>query len=91
MCFLEAWKRHWKSCVSACWIKLTLVTESCTGGLIGHLLTEAAGSSAYFLRILSYSNEVKIVQLGVPSEVIEEHGAVSEACARAMAERAWRG
>ena len=70
--------------------KLTLVTaESCTGGLIGHWLTEAAGSSAYFLGgILSYSNEVKIAQLGVPVDVIEGHGAVSDACARAMAEGA---
>ena len=70
--------------------QLTLVTaESCTGGLIGHMLTEAAGSSAYFLGgILAYSNAVKVEQLQVPLAVIEQHGAVSEPCARAMAEGA---
>ena len=70
--------------------KLTLVTaESCTGGLIGHWLTEAAGSSAYFLGgFLAYSNEVKMQYLQVPLDVIEQHGAVSEPSARAMAEGA---
>lgn len=60
--------------------------ESCTGGLIGHLITEVAGSSRYYLGgIIAYSNAVKQAQLGVPATVLLDHGAVSEATARAMA------
>jgi nicotinamide-nucleotide amidase len=63
------------------------VAESCTGGLIGHRLTQIAGSSAYFLGgVIAYSNASKIRDLGVPRELIERHGAVSEEVARAMAE-----
>ena len=63
------------------------VAESCTGGLLGKLLTDISGSSEYFIGgIISYSNDVKIKQLGVPEEIIAKHGAVSEPCARAMAE-----
>jgi nicotinamide-nucleotide amidase len=63
------------------------VAESCTGGLIGHRLTEVSGSSDYFLLgVVSYSNAAKMSVLGVPREVIEGHGAVSEQCVRAMAE-----
>jgi nicotinamide-nucleotide amidase len=63
------------------------VAESCTGGLLGKLLTDISGSSDYFVGgIISYSNDVKIRQLGVPEEIIARHGAVSEPCARAMAE-----
>jgi nicotinamide-nucleotide amidase len=70
--------------------KLKLVTaESCTGGLIAGLLTEIAGSSDVVERgFVVYSNEAKMSLLGVPANVIELHGAVSEACARAMAEGA---
>ncbi|GAC1556523.1 MAG: hypothetical protein NVS2B7_32090 [Herpetosiphon sp.] len=66
----------------------TLATaESCTGGLVGALVTAVAGSSAYYLGgIIAYSNDVKMQQLGVPVEIIVRDGAVSEACARAMAE-----
>ncbi len=61
------------------------VAESCTGGLVARMLTEVAGSSAYFLRgYVTYSNESKIDMLGVPPELIERHGAVSEQVARAM-------
>ncbi|HEX6290312.1 MAG TPA: CinA family protein [Herpetosiphonaceae bacterium] len=61
--------------------------ESCTGGLIGHLLTEIAGSSAYYLGgIVAYSNAVKQRHLGVPQTILETEGAVSEATARAMAQ-----
>lgn len=67
---------------------LTLATaESCTGGLIGHRITEVPGSSLYYLGgLVSYSNESKVRDLGVPPEVLEAHGAVSAPCARAMAE-----
>lgn len=66
---------------------LTLATaESCTGGLIGHLITEIAGSSAYYLGgIVAYSNAVKQAQLGVPRTTFDRNGAVSEPTARAMA------
>ena len=66
----------------------TLATaESCTGGLIGHLLTEIAGSSDYYIGgIVAYSNAVKHAYLGVPEAVLQFEGAVSEVTARAMAE-----
>ena len=67
---------------------LTLaVAESCTGGLIGHRLTNVPGSSGYFLASLTaYSNESKIELLGVSEETIGEHGSVSAETAAAMAE-----
>ena len=67
---------------------LTLaVAESCTGGLVSDAITDVPGSSAYFLGgIVSYADEAKERQLGVPSEVIASHGAVSAQVARAMAE-----
>jgi len=59
--------------------------ESCTGGLIGHLITEKAGSSDYFLGgVVSYNNDVKMNILKVPQEEITCHGAVSEEVARSM-------
>ena len=62
------------------------VAESCTGGLIARRLTEVPGSSAYFIEgAVTYSNEAKIRALGVPSEIIVSHGAVSAECAEAMA------
>jgi len=66
---------------------LTLaVAESCTGGLLGHRLTNVPGSSAYFERgVLVYSNRAKQELLGVPAEVLRAHGAVSAPCAEAMA------
>jgi len=69
---------------------LTLaVAESCTGGLVSDALTDVPGSSGYFLgAIVSYSDEAKERQLGVPAEVIAAHGAVSAQVARAMAEGA---
>jgi PncC family amidohydrolase len=68
--------------------RLSLATaESCTGGLLGHLVTEVPGSSAYYLGgLVSYSNAVKMEGLGVPATTIEHHGAVSAQVARAMAE-----
>ncbi|MBI1762693.1 MAG: competence/damage-inducible protein A [Acidobacteria bacterium] len=65
----------------------TLATaESCTGGLLAGRLTEVAGSSDYFIEgVVSYANAAKIDLLGVPRELIEQHGAVSEPVAEAMA------
>lgn len=67
---------------------LTLATaESCTGGNISHLITEVAGCSDVFRgAVVSYCNEVKQRVLGVPAEVLEANGAVSEPTVRAMAE-----
>jgi len=60
--------------------------ESCTGGLLAGRLTEVPGSSHYFNEgVITYSNEAKIARLGVPRELIEAHGAVSEEVALAMA------
>ena len=69
---------------------LRLVTaESCTGGLIAALLTEIAGSSDVVERgFVTYSNAAKRESLGVPAALLEAHGAISEAVARAMAEGA---
>jgi nicotinamide-nucleotide amidase len=66
---------------------LTLaVAESCTGGLIGHRLTEVPGSSDYFLGgVVSYSNEAKQDLVRVPAEVLAQKGAVSPETARDMA------
>jgi PncC family amidohydrolase len=63
--------------------------ESCTGGLVGYALTEVAGSSEYFVGgVISYSNDAKREQLGVPAATLEMHGAVSAQTAVAMAEGA---
>ncbi len=60
--------------------------ESCTGGGISTAITETAGSSAYFNRsFVTYSNEAKSEMLGVPIELINENGAVSEQVVEAMA------
>jgi len=62
------------------------LAESCTGGLVGHRLTQVPGSSAYFERgLVVYSNAAKQTLLGVPERVLAKHGAVSAACAEAMA------
>ncbi len=74
--------------ISACRGKgLTLATaESCTGGLIAAILTEVPGASDVFERgFVTYSNEAKTEQIGVPAALIEQHGAVSELVAQAMA------
>ena len=60
--------------------------ESCTGGLIAGACTDLAGSSAWFERgFVTYSNAAKTEMLGVDAALIAQHGAVSEAVARAMA------
>jgi len=62
------------------------VAESCTGGLIGHLLTNVPGSSDYFLGgVIAYANEAKVGLLGVRQDTLEKHGAVSQETALEMA------
>lgn len=67
--------------------KTVSAAESCTGGSIAALFTSVPGSSEYFLgSVTSYANSVKTGILGVPTEIIEKHGAVSSECVAAMAE-----
>lgn len=68
----------------------SLVTaESCTGGLISSMITDIPGSSTVFRRgYVVYSNEAKVEMLGVAPDLLKQHGAVSEACVKAMAENA---
>jgi len=62
------------------------LAESCTGGLIGHRVTQVPGSSAYLDRgVICYSNRAKTELVGVPEDVITRHGAVSAEVAAAMA------
>jgi len=70
----------------------TLATaESCTGGLVAHLITEVPGSSAYFLGgLVTYADGIKTALADVPPPVLEAHGAVSAQVAVAMAEGARR-
>ncbi|MCD4744130.1 MAG: competence/damage-inducible protein A [Desulfobacteraceae bacterium] len=66
--------------------KTIAVAESCTGGLISHLLTDVPGSSAYFLfSAVTYSNEAKINILNVKQDTIVEYGAVHQTTAEEMA------
>lgn len=68
--------------------KLTIATaESCTGGYLAHKLTSVPGSSAYFMgSVIAYHNDVKVNELGINKETLAQHGAVSEATVREMAE-----
>src|SRR5437763_11492345 len=67
------------------------VAESCTGGYISHCLTNVPGASAIFSSgLVTYSNEAKKKFLGVHARTLKQHGAVSEAVAREMAEGARR-
>ena len=60
--------------------------ESCTGGLVSSMLTDISGSSAFVkMNFVTYSNEAKHKILGVNTKTLEEFGAVSEECAREMA------
>jgi nicotinamide-nucleotide amidase len=79
--------RLFRACVDR---GLTVATaESCTGGLVAHAITEIAGSSTYFRgAFVTYADDVKRDQLGVPQELLDAHGAVSAQVARAMAEGA---
>lgn len=63
-----------------------VVAESCTGGLLGHRITNVPGASAVFLGgWITYSNAAKVRDLGVPQSTLDADGAVSEAVANAMA------
>ena len=74
-----------KKCADKHW-RLS-AAESCTGGLIAALLTEIPGSSVVIGRaFVTYSNRAKREILGVPDDVLQQHGAVSEAVVRAMAQ-----
>jgi nicotinamide-nucleotide amidase len=65
------------------------VAESCTGGMVGSLITDQPGSSEYFLGgVIAYSDDVKREQLGVPAALLKRAGAVSSEVAQAMAEGA---
>jgi len=89
----DALKEHWRRFANARIAEaltargwLLAIAESCTGGLIGHLLTEQPGSSAYFAGgVISYSNAVKQQALGVREETLRMYGAVSAECALEMA------
>lgn len=71
---------------------LRLVTaESCTGGMVAAAITDMPGSSKFFeCGFVTYSNQAKQDMLGVPAEIIENYGAVSEQCAAVMAAGALR-
>jgi nicotinamide-nucleotide amidase len=82
-----------QSTLAACRARNLMIAtaESCTGGLASAALTAIAGSSDVFERgFVTYSNEAKQEMIGVPGEIIARFGAVSEECARAMAEGALR-
>ncbi len=67
--------------------KSVTTAESCTAGQLGMLITSVPGSSRYYRGgVVAYDNDVKIDKLGVDPAIIEEHGAVSEECAIAMAQ-----
>ena len=67
------------------------VAESCTGGLLGSLITAIPGSSDYFLGgMICFSDRIKRNILGVPGETLEKYGAVSPQAAASMAEHACR-
>ena len=72
--------------------RLMLATaESCTGGMVATAITDISGSSGWFERgFVTYSNQAKAEMIGVPPELIEKYGAVSEPVAHAMAEGALR-
>ncbi|WP_029895992.1 CinA family protein [Desulfohalovibrio reitneri] len=60
--------------------------ESCTGGLVGHVLTSVSGSSLWYVGgVVAYANSVKEGVLGVPPDVLAQHGAVSREVVEAMA------
>jgi PncC family amidohydrolase len=84
----DIWVERLHIALSERQLKLT-TAESCTGGLFGVALTDRPGISAvYSSGFITYANEAKRDILGVPQDVLDTHGAVSEATAKAMAEGA---
>ncbi len=87
--FLPKGRSRWKKWSGSCCTKqhrTVALAESCTGGLIGHRLTQVPGSSSYMDRgVICYSNKAKVELLGVRPELIEQYGAVSAEVAAAMA------
>jgi nicotinamide-nucleotide amidase len=72
-------------------LRRAATAESCTGGWIAKALTDIAGSSQWFSEgFVTYSDQSKVRRLGVPRAVLQRHGAVSKATARAMASGALR-
>ena len=68
--------------------KTLSIAESCTGGLLGHMITQTPGSSKYFMGgLITYSDEVKTGKLGIPRSGLMKHGAVSEYTAILMAKK----
>ena len=68
---------------------MLVTAESCTGGWVGKIITDISGSSHWYDRgFITYTNQAKQDLLGVPAEILQAHGAVSEATARAMVEGA---
>jgi nicotinamide-nucleotide amidase len=68
---------------------LLATAESCTGGLLASTLTDTPGSSEWFAgSVVAYANSVKENLLGVPADILEQHGAVSEPVVLAMAQGA---
>jgi nicotinamide-nucleotide amidase len=66
--------------------KTVAVAESCTGGLVGKVLSDLGGASSFFLGgVIAYANAIKEKLLHVTPEILMEHGAVSSQCAQAMA------
>ena len=77
---------HQRMCAHA--LSLALA-ESCTGGMLSEAITRISGASDYFhCSFITYSNQSKQRELGVPASILTEQGAVSSACAKAMAEGA---
>lgn len=80
-----------KKIITLCIQKKIMISgaESCTGGLVSSLLTKIPRCSQVFAgSVVSYANSAKTMILGVPIFILEHHGAVSEACAEAMAQGA---
>ena len=68
---------------------MLVTAESCTGGWVGKIITDISGSSHWYDRgFITYTNQAKQDLLGVPADILQAHGAVSEATARAMVEGA---
>jgi nicotinamide-nucleotide amidase len=84
---VEAARRLQERCTTAG--LFVAAAESCTGGLLTHVLTEVSGSSAYLLGgVVSYADRAKVDLLGVDPDHLAAHGAVSAQVARAMAQGA---